>query len=148
MNAAFSDTASVASVYLALIGLLSGAFFINLSQWLAGISGLSANWSKTAIEKEKLETYDRRLDYFAAKQAASPWTAIGWAVVTAFVWMVVWFQLNIERIVPAKEQPVAAHFVTLPCIIFAGVFSAGSLVMLVWGYRVAMRIDKEVSVTV
>jgi hypothetical protein len=103
MAIGLQDAMGIASLYLALVGLLGTFFSIQIGQWLIGINGTEAKWRKIEDREPKDEYFDSRLEcFYEAVQASSKSILILWGVVTAFLIIIIIFMeilnLTLSRI--------------------------------------------------
>ena len=141
-----ADASGIASMYLAIVGILCSMFLINLSSWLSTIQALHAKWSRLAITKNDIKQYDQRLDvFFGIKQAGAGAIVIGWFIVAAFTWGIVFFQYEFQQTVEEASRGVVMTFVTLPCFLFAILFSIASVGMLWYGYSKIKQVLGEMN---
>jgi len=135
---------SIASLYLALVSLLSTFFYIQLGQWLNGIRGTEAKWSQVSVPGKKTELYEKRLEcYYEAVQYFSVWTGLGWLGVTAFLVMVGVFLEVLRDSLQRTDAAYIRFYVSIPGYIFLGLYVILSSIMLVTGYWKAGRIKKD-----
>jgi len=141
----FSDAVAVASLYLALVGLLSTFFYIQLGQWLNGILGTDSKWHQVKGRTPESNYFDKRLEcYFEAVQAYSPWTFLGWAAVTSFLIIVGLFLHILQSGLPPADAVFLSFYVSTPGYFFLGIYLLLSVVMLVIGYRKAKQLRDDV----
>jgi hypothetical protein len=140
----FSDVLSISSIYLALIGLLSTFFFINLTQWISSIKGLKLKWDKLFNQNEPQKTYEQRLDcYKEANQYSSNWTLISWLIVTAFLIITFIFQVILIACQDDTNRQNLLIYLFTPSLIFLIIYLGFSILILVNGYKLANKIVKE-----
>lgn len=134
---AFSDTVGIASLYLALLGLLSTFFFIHLGTWLAEISGMKAK-TDFLTTKPKAEYTSEKLEaFYVSSGHSSFWILFGWVIVTGFMGIIVTFLEILRRSLPTAQADTMWRFVAVPGLIFLAIFLVASIFMLVRGYLVA-----------
>jgi hypothetical protein len=135
MQMLFENAVSIASLYLALVGLLSTFFYIQLGQWLSGILGNESKWQQVKDRVPKDTYFDKRLEcYYDAVQSSSAWTFLGWLTVTVFLVIVGIF---LETLRSSLKQDSAAYvffYISLPTYVFLAIYLVLSVVMLVVGY--------------
>jgi len=68
----FSDAVAVASLYLALVGLLSTFFYIQLGQWLNGILGTDSKWHQVKGRTPESNYFDKRLECYFDHRGTVP----------------------------------------------------------------------------
>ena len=140
----FSDIIGLASLYLALLGLLSTFFFIHLGSWLAEIVGLRAKVTflvtkpKAELTSEKLETY------YIASAHSSIWTFIGWVVITLFIAVISVFLEILRGTLTEEDAATVFRFVTVPGLIFVIIYLVASIAMLIRGYKTAKENAKQI----
>ncbi len=141
-----SDAISIAGLYLALVGLLSTFFFVQLSQWANGILALQGKWKQVKGRTPKDDFFDARLDcYYQAIQASAPWTFLGWLVVTLFLLLVTAFELRLQSNLQPADIGMVSLYVTVPTLTFVVIYLLVSVALLIIGYRTAgqLRTDTE-----
>lgn len=140
-----SDVFSLTSIYLALIGLLSTFFFINLTQWINSIKGLNHKWD-TLKNADKQKYYNERLECY--KQAAeynSNWTLTSWIISSSFLLITFSFQLIAIFRQPCNEEKILVFYILIPSAIFLLIYFCLSVIILVKGYGFSKKIKNEYS---
>jgi hypothetical protein len=144
MKIDFSNTVSVASLYLALVGLLSTFFFVHLGNWLGEILGTEAKWRQIQGREPKMQYFDKTLEcYYQAVQSSSIWTFLGWLAVTLFLSVLGLFLETLRRHLPPQEADVLFYYVSIPCYVFLALYTLLSIVMLSVGYWKARRVRTD-----
>jgi hypothetical protein len=139
----FADAVSIASLYLALVGLLSTLFSVQLAQWLNHVLANESKWRQVK-NRPKDRYFDSRLEcYFDAVRSSSAWTVLGWVTVTLFLVIVGVFLEILRRSLKNADAVFIWFYVSLPSYIFLGIYLALSLTMLIIGYQKAKRIQKS-----
>lgn len=140
----FADAIGIASLYLALVGLLSTFFYIQLGQWLNGIRGTEAKWSQVSGPGDKIKLYEKRLEcYYEAVQYFSVWTGLGWLGVTVFLIMMGVFLEVLRSSLQPTDAVYIRFYVGIPSYVFLGIYIILSLLMLFTGYIKAGRIKRD-----
>ena len=135
------DALSIAGLYLALVGLLSTFFFVQLGQWLNGILGNASRWNQVKNRTPKPDFYDSRLEcYYDAVRSSSVWTLFGWLAVTAFLVTIGVFLELLRTSLDQAGTTYVFFYVSLPSYIFMAIYLALSSPMLVIGYSKARRV--------
>jgi hypothetical protein len=139
----FSDVLSVTGIYLALIGLLSTFFFVNLTQWISSINGLKLKWDKLKKLPQQ-DAYERGLEcYKEANQFSSQWTLLTWIAVSIFLVLTFILQLIIISQQSCENQSTLYSFLFFPSSTFMLIYFIFSITMLVKGYSWVRKIINE-----
>jgi hypothetical protein len=140
----FQDAISIASLYLALVGLLSTFFFVQLGEWLNTILATEAKWLQMTGREPKSQFFDKRLEcYYEAVQSSTIWTLLGWLGVTVFL-IIVGVILEVLRSHLNKpDGQTIFSYVSIPSYIFLVIYLALSITMLFIGYRKATRVREN-----
>jgi len=132
----FQDAISIAGLYLALVGLLSTFFFVQLGQWLNSILATEAKWLQVAEREPMSQFFDKRLEcYYEAVQSSSWWTLVGWFAITVFLVTVGVFLEILRSHLGASNAAIVYMYVSVPCYIFLSIYLVLSIAMLVIGYQ-------------
>lgn len=135
MTIHFDSAVSIASLYLALVGLLSAFFFVQLGQWLNAILATEAKWLKVSGLSND-QYFDKKLEcYYEAVQSSSSWTFVGWLAITVFLAVLFVFLEVLRSHLEANDAGFIWIYVNIPCYIFLGLYLGLSLVMLWVGYE-------------
>jgi hypothetical protein len=141
VNVLLADAISIASLYLALVGLLSTFFYIQLGHWLNGILGTESKWNQVKERVPKDSYFDKRLEcYYEAVQSSSVWTLLGWLAVTVFLVIVGVFLEILRRDLDQADAAYVFFYVSLPSYVFLAVYLVLSVVMLSIGYSKARKV--------
>ena len=141
-NVTSENVIAIASMYLALVGLLGAFFFVSLGQWLNGILGTESKWG--VIEGRNRDQYfDKIVEcYFESRQSSSPATFVAWLAVTLFL-IVLFFLIHLLYWnAPPAVSSFIFLYVNLPCYIFLGIYIVLSGAMLLIGYKRARTVCK------
>ncbi len=137
----FQDAISIASLYLALVGLLATFFFVQLGQWLNGILATEAKWHQVQGREPKDKFFDKRLEcYYEAVQSSAIWTFWGWLAVTVFIVIVGAFLEVLRSRLEPLDAGIVFSYVSIPSYTFTAIYLVLSLVMLFVGYGKAIGI--------
>ena len=131
----YADAISIASLYLALVGLLATFFFIQLSQWLNSIRATETKWNK--VKNRPIDkNYDFFLDcFYEANQLSSKWTLVGWGFVSSFLIVVLIFLEVLRFKLSTGDNWIIYSYVSWPTYIFLFIYFFLSACMLFVGYR-------------
>jgi hypothetical protein len=144
MAFSLQDVMGIASLYLALVGLLGAFFSIQLGQWLIGIYGTEAKWQQIKDRKPKEQYFDRKLEcYYQSVQSSSRSTLFLWVVVTAFLLIIVYFMEILRSSLNIEDSMTFFIYISIPCYIFTSIYLIVSLGMLFIGYSKSKSIRDE-----
>lgn len=139
----FKDAISIASLYLALVGLLATFFFVQLTQWLNSINATEAKWKKVE-GRSKTEFLNNYLEcYHESVQYSSNWTFISWIAITLFLIIISIFEEVLRFNLDIKSNQIICYYVAWPGLIFLFIYIVLSIVMLSMGYKKAKKIKQE-----
>lgn len=140
----FGDAVGIASLYLALVGLLSTFFYIQLGQWLSGILATESKWEQVKSRTPKETYFGKRLEcYYEAAKSYSVWTFLGWVAVTVFMGIVGAFLEILRAGLNSTDAAVLCFYVSRPAYIFLGIYLLLSVVMLTVGYWKAKHVRDD-----
>lgn len=144
MAISIDNAVAIASLYLALVGLLSTFFSVHLGEWLNGIQATESKWNQMRNRQPKDQFFSERLEcYFQAASSAAPWTLVGWCAVTLFLVVILCFAEYLLSLVGPEASSMLFRLVHIPCYLFFGVYFLLSLAMLFIGYRKSRSIRED-----
>ncbi len=144
MAISIDNAVAIASLYLALVGLLSTFFSVHLGEWLNGIQATESKWNQMRNRQPKDQFFSERLEcYFQAASSAAPWTLVGWCAVTLFLVVILCFAEYLRSLLGPEASSMLFRLVHIPCYLFFGVYLLLSLAMLFIGYRKSRSIRED-----